>query len=123
MKKIVVGIVFVCAIGISFTSCKEGEKEVKKVEVVKGKKNAVTDVYQCPMDCEKGKTYDKAGSCPVCKMDLKKKKITADVYQCPMDCEKGKTHDKPGSCSVCKMDLKKKEVKDSDDGHGHGHKH
>ncbi|MDP6922686.1 MAG: heavy metal-binding domain-containing protein, partial [Lutibacter sp.] len=27
--------------------------------------------YQCPMDCEEGKTYDEAGSCPVCKMDLK----------------------------------------------------
>lgn len=26
--------------------------------------------YICPMDCEKGKTYDQAGSCPVCKMDL-----------------------------------------------------
>ncbi|MBE9490724.1 MAG: efflux RND transporter periplasmic adaptor subunit, partial [Bacteroidetes bacterium] len=30
--------------------------------------------YQCPMDCEQGKIYDKPGSCPVCKMDLKKKK-------------------------------------------------
>lgn len=28
--------------------------------------------YQCPMDCEKGKTYDKAGQCPVCNMDLEK---------------------------------------------------
>ena len=31
------------------------------------------DVYACPMDCEKGKTYDKAGKCPVCEMDLEKK--------------------------------------------------
>ncbi len=30
------------------------------------------DAYQCPMDCEKRKTYDKEGNCPVCKMDLKK---------------------------------------------------
>ncbi len=29
-------------------------------------------VYQCPMDCEKGKTHDKAGQCPVCGMDLEK---------------------------------------------------
>lgn len=29
--------------------------------------------YVCPMDCEKGKTYDKPGKCPVCEMDLKKK--------------------------------------------------
>jgi len=28
--------------------------------------------YQCPMDCEQGKVYDEPGSCPVCKMDLKK---------------------------------------------------
>ena len=26
--------------------------------------------YECPMDCEKGKTYDKKGNCPVCKMEL-----------------------------------------------------
>lgn len=27
--------------------------------------------YQCPMDCEEGKTYDKEGNCPVCGMELK----------------------------------------------------
>lgn len=27
--------------------------------------------YQCPMDCEKGKTYEEEGKCPECKMDLK----------------------------------------------------
>ena len=32
----------------------------------------MNDVYQCPMDCENGKTYDKEGICPVCEMDLKK---------------------------------------------------
>ena len=26
--------------------------------------------YQCPMDCEAGKTYDEPGACSVCKMDL-----------------------------------------------------
>ena len=30
-------------------------------------------VYQCPIKCEKGKVYDSAGKCPVCKMDLEKK--------------------------------------------------
>ncbi len=34
-------------------------------------------VYQCPMDCEEGKTYDKAGICPVCEMELK----TAEVAE------------------------------------------
>jgi len=28
-------------------------------------------IYQCPMQCEGDKTYSEAGSCPVCKMDLK----------------------------------------------------
>ncbi len=32
----------------------------------------VMEGYQCPMDCEHGKLYDEPGSCPVCKMDLKK---------------------------------------------------
>ncbi|WP_111309791.1 SCO family protein [Confluentibacter sediminis] len=26
--------------------------------------------YQCPMQCENGKTYREPGSCPICKMDL-----------------------------------------------------
>ena len=28
-------------------------------------------VYQCPMKCEGEKTYDAAGKCPKCGMDLK----------------------------------------------------
>lgn len=28
-------------------------------------------IYQCPMQCEQDKVYTEAGSCPVCKMDLK----------------------------------------------------
>ena len=31
-----------------------------------------TDRYQCPMKCEKDKTYDKPGKCPVCGMALRK---------------------------------------------------
>jgi len=34
------------------------------------KKNSEAIVYQCPMDCEEGKTYDSLVSCPVCKMDI-----------------------------------------------------
>lgn len=26
--------------------------------------------YQCPMDCENGKTYNEPGKCPVCEMDM-----------------------------------------------------
>jgi len=27
-------------------------------------------VYQCPMKCEGGKTYDAPGKCPICNMQL-----------------------------------------------------
>ena len=30
----------------------------------------VAAVYQCPMKCEGEKTYDQAGKCPKCGMDL-----------------------------------------------------
>lgn len=30
--------------------------------------------YLCPMTCEEDKTYEKAGACPVCNMDLEKQK-------------------------------------------------
>jgi len=39
-------------------------------------------VYQCPMDCEEGKTYTENSGCPICKMDLQLKdensKVLAD---------------------------------------------
>ena len=50
-------------------SCADKKSE-QKPETVQ-EEVAVEESYQCPMDCEEGKTYHKAGSCPVCKMDLK----------------------------------------------------
>lgn len=38
-----------------------------------GDSQPVATVYQCPMKCEGEKTYDKPGTCPMCKMDLKEK--------------------------------------------------
>ena len=34
--------------------------------------------YQCPMNCEEGKSYVKKGSCPICKMNLKPKEVDMD---------------------------------------------
>jgi len=88
MKKLVLAIALVFVVGFTITSCKSEKKEsnetekeiVKEVEkdvvekvVVEEDKDMAVAVYQCPMDCEKGKTYDKPGQCPVCKMDLKEK--------------------------------------------------
>ena len=38
----------------------------------KSPNDSATYAYQCPMKCEGEKAYDKAGTCPVCKMDLEK---------------------------------------------------
>lgn len=35
--------------------------------------------YICPMNCEKGKTYDQPGSCPVCHMDLEPVKAEVEA--------------------------------------------
>ena len=60
------------------TSCKTEHKKEK--EPVKKEKEMAMEVFQCPIDCEKGKTYDKEGSCPVCKMDLKKASKNTDDH-------------------------------------------
>jgi len=72
-----------------------------------------TVVYQCPMKCEGNKTYDKAGKCPKCGMNLKAvaKPAVAAVYQCPMKCEGDKTYDKAGKCPKCNMNLAKVEIR------------
>ena len=74
-------------------SCGEAKKETKEVteeevsaEVEESKEDHSDHVaYQCPMDCEDGKTYKEAGSCPVCKMDLKAQNDT----QASSTCKKG----------------------------------
>lgn len=76
MKKLILGAILICSISIAFTACKSEKKAKEKEEkevVVEKQEMAAKDVYQCPMDCEKGKTYEKEGKCPVCKMKLKKK--------------------------------------------------
>jgi P-type Cu+ transporter len=62
-------------------------------------------VFYCPMKCEGDKTYDEAGSCPVCGMFLKEQ-TNSDAntqYTCPMHPEI--IEDKMGSCPKCKMNL------------------
>ncbi|MGB5190748.1 heavy metal-binding domain-containing protein [Robiginitalea sp.] len=61
----------------AFTSCKgEKKSETAPSETEVQSEAPASDLtaevrYQCPMDCEHGKTYDAEGKCPVCKMDLK----------------------------------------------------
>ncbi len=77
-------------------------------------------VFYCSMHCEDEKTYDKAGSCPVCGMNLIEQptlKATgtehATQYTCSMHPEIIK--DTPGACPICGMDLVPMEPTDSEE--------
>ena len=93
--------------GGSYSIHNKGEQpkfEEKKVERTKGKG---TGTFYCPMHCEGDKTYDRAGDCPVCGMDLVEEQSlatsTAEQWTCPMHPEIVK--DKAGACPKCGMDL------------------
>ncbi len=76
----------------------DAKKQLKKAQEGNG-------VFYCPMHCEGEKTYNQAGSCPVCGMDLveqPKLQVTTQ-YTCPMHPEI--IRDEPGSCPICGMDL------------------
>ena len=79
MKKIVYLTMLVLGLSIVVVSCKHDEKHNEKHEQESSTSLgaekadlAMNAEYQCPMDCENGKTYDKEGECPECKMALKK---------------------------------------------------
>ncbi|QFZ55865.1 copper-translocating P-type ATPase [Oceanihabitans sp. IOP_32] len=81
-----------------------GFKNLLGLEKPKGKG---TGVFYCPMHCEGDKTYNKAGDCPVCGMDLVEEQNLSTSYSeqwtCPMHPEVVK--DEEGSCPICGMDL------------------
>ncbi|MFC4095120.1 heavy metal translocating P-type ATPase [Euzebyella saccharophila] len=89
------------------------EKEVQHQKIKKKKpvENG-TGTFYCPMHCEGDKTYDKAGDCPVCGMDLVEEVATAtptgEIYTCPMHPEI--EEEEMGECPICGMDLMPKEV-------------
>jgi hypothetical protein len=68
MKIIIIVLTLSLGLSIVTFSCKDNTKQTSETGIVDEKH----DHYKCPMDCEEGKTYDEAGTCPVCKMDLKK---------------------------------------------------
>ena len=70
MKKQFLNIVTALAIGsFIFVSCSDSNNHEATTEMHEEHNHAAS--YQCPMDCENGKTYDEEGKCPVCNMDLK----------------------------------------------------
>jgi heavy metal translocating P-type ATPase len=66
-----------------------------------------TGIFYCPMHCEGEKTYNKAGDCPVCGMDLVEEQnlssTSTQQWTCPMHPEVVK--DEAGICAICGMDL------------------
>jgi Heavy metal binding domain len=63
-KSLLAGLVLVF-LSVAFLACNND-----KTSVAKPTDTAAAAKYICPMNCEKGKTYDKPGACPVCHMDL-----------------------------------------------------
>lgn len=79
-----------------------GDKPLPKKKPV----STGSGVFYCPMHCEGEKTYDKAGDCPVCGMDLVEAPSATKIptqYTCPMHPEI--VQDEPGNCPICGMDL------------------
>ena len=112
MKKLILVVVAIFSIAVMFTSCKDAKKDADKHEMHKHEAGETAhNAYQCPMDCEKGKTYEKDGNCPVCKMDLKENSSEgemkhADNCSCKdggeCKCEEGKCQCKSEAASVAK---------------------
>ncbi len=81
------------AIGFVLTACNTNKKELDTTDpVTEQKEQPAHDdkteehdhgyemamaTYQCPMKCEGEKTYEEQGSCPQCKMDLKKVEVAS----------------------------------------------
>jgi Cu+-exporting ATPase len=85
--------------------------EQKKTTVIP---HNATGVFYCPMHCEGDKTYNKAGDCPVCGMDLVPQiAITHTQFTCPMHPEI--ISDEPGDCPICGMDLVPMQASENDE--------
>lgn len=65
-KSILAALIILSSVAV-FNACngnKSGEKATTE--------QTAGEQYQCPMDCEEGKTYSEPGQCPVCGMDMVK---------------------------------------------------
>ena len=95
MKRVLYLSMILLSISIVVVSCKDKEAQEDNTEASTSLGAEKADLamnaeYQCPMDCENGKTYDKEGECPECKMALKK----VDKSEDRDDSDHGENHDK-----------------------------
>lgn len=93
--------------GGTYSIFKAGQRPKRVEKKTQRKQEKSTSTFYCPMHCEGDKTYDQAGDCPVCGMDLVEEQnlsvSSSDKWTCPMHPEIVK--DKAGSCPICGMDL------------------
>lgn len=85
---------------------KQGKHQPNKEKKQEQPKGKVTGAFYCPMHCEEDKTYNRAGDCPVCGMDLVEERsltTASSQFTCPMHPEIIK--DEAGFCPICGMDL------------------
>jgi Heavy metal binding domain len=68
MKKFISGFAVICLLTVSLVSCSSSTDKKQDGTTTPTQE---ASLYQCPMQCEGDKTYDKPGKCPVCGMDLK----------------------------------------------------
>jgi cytochrome c5 len=74
LKTVIITASFITVLILSACGSKT-EKAEEKSETTSGTtQSSTTATYACPMKCEGDKTYDKAGTCPVCNMDLEEVK-------------------------------------------------
>lgn len=68
-------IIFIFLLSLYTGACNSSNTQQNTTQINSNTTNSklVATVYQCPMDCENGKTYADTGKCPVCEMDLEKK--------------------------------------------------
>ena len=92
--------------GARYSIHKLGEHQPVKEKKEEKPKGKGTGTFYCPMHCEGEKTYNKAGDCKVCGMDLVEERsvsFSSNQFTCPMHPEVIK--DEPGACPICGMDL------------------
>ncbi|MBT8258389.1 MAG: hypothetical protein KJO00_05350 [Bacteroidia bacterium] len=95
-RKLTIVMGMLLALTLVTTSCKDKTEEKSNTESSLGAEKAdlaMNAEYQCPMDCEDGKTYEEQGTCPECKMDLKKVEEEHNEHEDAHDDHSGHDHD------------------------------
>tara|TARA_R110000868_G_scaffold4211_2_gene26408 strand:+ start:7705 stop:8247 length:543 start_codon:yes stop_codon:yes gene_type:complete len=105
LKTLILPLALFIATSISLSACKDKKSETLPTDDTE----VAIATYKCPMNCEDGKTYTEAGTCPVCKMNLmavdQESKNTCAAYT------GGECKCESGTCTCVDCPKKNKEMK------------